>query len=179
MAVRGQGHLKSVSIRAAADAHGGVYAGGGTADDSADGVVAALAERLAGRAAELACCGDVGAGAGVSDTSDSAVATKLAVTAETSGLGASLLWRGNVTADSLPVLLSDHALAARVEDWLARGQALADRIVSERRAAVDALTAALLRMETVSGADAETIIATALRGHAAPRQREDARKISR
>lgn len=104
---------------------------------------------MAGRAAEEVLLGEASAGAGVGSDSDLALATRLACQIEAqTGLGQSgLTWRGAAEA----ALMTDPALARRVEVHLARALALAREEIAAIPVLVEALSEVLLREGEVTG----------------------------
>lgn len=117
------------------------------------GLEAEIATALAGRASEEVFYGAPCAGAGGSDDSDLAKATKLAVSIETIyGLGDSgLTWRPS-SNDTLAVLLANHDLATRVETRLKAALDVAKSIVIKHRAMVETIAEKLVaRRELSSG----------------------------
>ncbi|WP_270933297.1 AAA family ATPase [Falsiroseomonas oryzae] len=130
-------------------------------------ILNAIAERLAGRAAEWQLQGEVSAGAGGSPSSDIAMATWLATVAVSAfGLDGSgshaPVWRGLPDVDDVPRLLLQHpGIARQVEAMLHEGyeralclmrdEASSVEQVAKRLMVADCLTADEVR-ETVSAA---------------------------
>jgi len=130
-----------------------------------DAVVAAIAEKLAGRVAEHLLLNEVSAGAGGPAGSDLATATWLATVAVTAfGLGTDgaqvPLWKGLPSVERVPELLaSDKALARQVGFLMVDGYAQAIRLVQEHEAAVEEVARELVDRETLTGEETERIIA--------------------
>jgi hypothetical protein len=122
----------------------------------------AIAELLAGRAAEEAILGDASGGSGGSESSDLALATILAVAEETAlGLGGSgLLWTGwPEPRDIRGILSADAALAVRVRERL--GGIYADALVfaREHHRAIRVVAAELVLNKAMSGTEIEALVA--------------------
>ncbi len=146
-------------------------------------VLRSLRVLLAGRAAERVCLGEVSAGAGGSDDSDLARATRLALAATTSfGLGdepAALVWRaaGGRQAERL---LRDPLIHQRVAELLDDARAAAEIFVSANETAIRRLANELLMRGDIGGGEAVTMLGplveppapadvpAAARGHASP-----------
>ena len=130
-------------------------------------IVNAIAEKLAGRAAEFLLLNEVSAGAGGSRTSDLAQATWIATVAVTAfGLGASGLeppvWKGLPPVERVPQLLVvDQALAREVGILMVDGYTAAARLLSKHEAAVEEITRALIDRESLSGEEVARIVAQA------------------
>ncbi len=107
-----------------------------------------LALHMAGRAAEQLMLGEVSGGAGGSDDSDLALATRLALRIEHQlGLGASgPLWRGPIT----PSTLTPND-AARIRARLERAQTRARNILQGQTEALTAMAEALLEARELTG----------------------------
>lgn len=111
-----------------------------------------LAMLMAGRAAEQIVVGSVSAGAGGTDDSDLARATKLALAMERSlGFGAiqPLLYRDD--KDPTAVLDGNPDLAARIHARLERAFARAVEVLTENRDGLDALVKALFDAQALDG----------------------------
>jgi len=106
-------------------------------------VVAAIAQILAGREAELLQCGEVTAGAGGDETSDLASATKLAAAYEGAfGLGSlGPVWLGAPEELVGPIRLS--SIGPQIHDILTHAESEARRALNENRAALIRLAGAL------------------------------------
>jgi len=157
------GALHAVSVRSADGAGGAtISSGSGSYLSSAD-VHRAIVCRLAGRAAEEVLFGAPSSGAGGGANSDLGLATWLAATAAAS-LGLSdavgLVWLGAPDATSVPGMLADDPLlSAQVRAALDAAYADALALVQRRRAAVEALAAALLEHRALGGDEAAEIVA--------------------
>lgn len=116
---------------------------------------------LAGRAAEEVVFGQASGGAGGPIHSDLGRATRLAVNAETA-MGMSqrpLLWLGLWgECDLGSLLMSRPDLARRVEARLNTAYGEVSNLLREHRAALDALAAALLEREVLTGTEVEAIV---------------------
>lgn len=119
-----------------------------------------LALHMAGRAAEQLMLGEVSGGAGGSDDSDLALATRLALLIEHQlGLGASgPLWRGPITPATLPP--ND---AARIRARLERAQTRARTILQGQTEALTAMAEALLEARELTGEALENWVGEAAR----------------
>jgi ATP-dependent Zn protease len=117
---------------------------------------------LSGRAAEEVVFRIAGAGSGGGPDSDLARATLIAACAEASwGLGESLRWRGDPTAETLTSFLAvNKEIAQAVETRLAAALADARAFLRRNRRALDALADALIERETLTGAEAEAIVSS-------------------
>lgn len=124
-------------------------------------VLRSLRVLLAGRAAERVCLGEVSAGAGGSDASDLARATRLALTATTSfGLGdepAALVWRAGGGRQP-ERLLRDPLIHQRVAALLDDARSAAEIFVSANETAIRRLADELLVRGDIGGADVVTIL---------------------
>nr|WP_232479271.1 AAA family ATPase [Roseomonas rosulenta] len=124
-------------------------------------VLRSLRVLLAGRAAERVCLGEVSAGAGGSDASDLARATRLALTAVTSlGLGeepAALIWRAADHGDA-DRLLMDPLIQQRVAALLGDALAAAEGFVRANEASIRRLADELLARGNIGGADVVAIL---------------------
>jgi ATP-dependent Zn protease len=162
----------AVSVRPTGALLGGtiIKVGADHGSTSAD-VATMLRELLAGRAAEEMVFGGVSGGSGGPPGSDLARATMLAVSCEaTWGLGKSLAWHGDMTADEAGRFISLRPdIAARVEARLAAAYAEALEMLSARRPAVEALAAALLEREVLSGDDVRAVLASVAEAARKPR----------
>lgn len=109
---------------------------------------------LGGRAAEEVIFGQASAGSGGGQDSDLALATRLACQIEAqTGLGQSgLTWHSAPE----PLLITDPALALRVEAHLARALALAREEIAALPVLVEALAEVLLREGEVAGKELTT-----------------------
>ena len=129
-----------------------------------DVIVNAIAEKLAGRAAEHLLLNEVSAGAGGSPTSDLAQATWIATVAVTAfGLGADggepPIWKGLPSVERVPQLLAvDQALAREVGFLMVDGYTVAVRLLREHEAAVEEVARALIDWESLTGGDVEGLI---------------------
>ncbi|OAP39041.1 hypothetical protein AU381_08015 [Sinorhizobium glycinis] len=130
-----------------------------------DWLMRSVACMLAGRAAELLIFGEAVAGAGGYDDSDLAKATEHAIAAETR-LGFSdhqpLLYRS--VAGSINELSLDRQLAERVNQRLIKAEAMACRLLENRR---DALIAIAERLKDVGAMTGEEVNAL-LMAHGSP-----------
>lgn len=118
-----------------------------------------LAILFAGRAAEISFLGSVSSGAGISEQSDLAQATHLAVQAE-SQFGLSnehLIWRP-VSVETLPELLKDGDLANRVQLRLRSADRLAEKIVSENANMVEGVAKALVEKRHLNRLELEQLL---------------------
>lgn len=118
---------------------------------------------LAGRAAEEIVFGDVSAGAGGSENSDLAIATKLATHAELSlGLGSSgIMWSQIAAADELPTSLATRTGAEQaVRKRLDEAYAAAKVLVSEHRSHLTAITNALVERMVLSPSEVVEIFSS-------------------
>ena len=159
------GKLSSVSVRPSGPSGGGTsWALEMIGDTSAD-IDQLLVKLLAGRAAEELAIGCTGAGSGGPVQSDLGRATMIAASAEMSwGMGEHLLWRGDPEPSTLPLLLAQNRdIAARVEQRLRAALESAKATLTLHRPALDELAAALCERETLSGPEAEEVIAAARR----------------
>jgi ATP-dependent Zn protease len=138
--------------------------------DSPGELAVLLRYMLGGRAAEEAVFGVAGGGSGGPERSDLAVATLLATCAEASwGMGDRLTWRGDPDADTLPGMLAmNRELAERVEARLRDALDGARKLLLMHRPALDALAAALMRKETLTGNEAEEVVRRATSGKTKP-----------
>ncbi len=163
VALRQSGLLQSVSIVQSGQSGGGaswqIEPGGDTLED----LDIVLRELLAGRAAEELVLEIPGGGSGGPPESDLARATLLAASAELAwGLGERLTWRADPQAETLPGLLAAHRdVAARVEQRLREALQAAKDMLAAHRHQLDALAAALMKRQALSGAEAEEVIETA------------------
>jgi len=137
------GELQSLSINA--DGGNAHLRYGETRAQSRADIEEQLAFLLGGRAAEHLVFGTVTAGAGGSDDSDLAMATKLAIKLETTfGLGdQGPLWLGDRGDSSNVLLLPEIRIAVR--KTLDTAQARAVRILEDRRQSLDRLAEALIK----------------------------------
>lgn len=167
---RPPGALICVSTRPAAGTAGGVSSRAFRGEDTDAEVGALLRELLAGRAAEELVFGTAGGGSGGPAHSDLAQATVIAASAELAwGLGGALTWRGDPDAGSLPALLAASPGAAEnVEARLRAALDGAREMLRRHRRALDAVAAALLERETLSGEEAEFLVGRALMEVRAP-----------
>ncbi|WP_375157802.1 AAA family ATPase [Bradyrhizobium sp. RDT46] len=117
---------------------------------------------LAGRAAEIVLLGAPSAGAGGSERSDLALATRLVASMELSlGLGENgLAYVGDADA-ALEELRLDRTIRHRVDERLHRLQAKACEIVEVRRDQIVAVADALIERSFLSGDEIERILAGA------------------
>ncbi|EHR00271.1 AAA family ATPase [Bradyrhizobium sp. WSM471] len=117
---------------------------------------------LAGRAAEIVMLGAPSAGAGGSERSDLALATRLVASMELSlGLGEnSLAYVGDADA-AVEELRLDRTIRQRVDERLHRLQARACEIVEVRRDQIVAVADALIERSFLSGDEIERILAGA------------------
>ncbi|PWS37125.1 ATP-dependent Zn protease [Falsiroseomonas bella] len=128
-------------------------------------IVNAIAEKLAGRAAEHLLLNEVSAGAGGSPTSDIAQATWIATVAVTAfGLGTDgvepPIWKGLPSVERVPQLLAvDQTLAREVGFLMADGYATTMRLVQKHETAVEEVARALIDRETLSGEEVQRIVA--------------------
>jgi len=115
---------------------------------------------LGGRAAEIVLLGAPSAGAGGSERSDLALATRFLASMELSfGLGDDgLAFLGDADAAIEEVRL-DRAVRQRVDEMLRRLQARVCKIVEERRNQVVAVADALIEKGFLSGEEIEKILA--------------------
>ncbi|UPK19141.1 AAA family ATPase [Bradyrhizobium sp. 131] len=115
---------------------------------------------LGGRAAEIVLLGAPSGGAGGSDRSDLALATRLVASMELSlGLGESgLVFVGDADA-AVEELRLDRTVRNRVDETLQRLQAQACEIVERRRDQVLAVADALIEKSFLSGEEIEKILA--------------------
>ena len=115
---------------------------------------------LAGRAAEIVLLGAPSAGAGGSDRSDLAMATRLAASMELSlGLGDNnLVFVGDADA-ALKELRLDRTVRHRVDEMLQRLQKRACTIVENRQGEVLAIADALIEKGFLSGEEIAKILA--------------------
>ena len=124
-------------------------------------VLRSLRVLLAGRAADGVCLGEVSAGAGGSDASDLARATRLALAATTSfGLGdepAALIWRDADGGDA-DRLLTDPLIQARVAMLLNDAQAAAESFVQANEPRIRRLADELLARGDISGDEAVNLL---------------------
>lgn len=125
-----------------------------------------LAEILAGRAAEIAILGHPSAGAGGPPSSDLAQATwmaTMAVTAfglETDSRACPSLWRGLITPERVPALLSrEPDVAARASALLTQAHQTALHIVEQGRGEVERIARRLLEQRSLTGDQVEALIA--------------------
>jgi ATP-dependent Zn protease len=132
-----------------------------------DLIVNAVAEKLAGRAAEYLLLHEGSAGAGGSATSDIAQATWIATVAVSAfGLGADgaqpPIWKGLPSVERVPQLLVlDHALAREVEFLMVDGYTAAARLLREHESAVEEIAKALIDREFLTGGEVAGIVARA------------------
>jgi cell division protease FtsH len=119
-----------------------------------------LVYSLAGRAAEQELLGSITTSAGGDDTSDLALATRVAFDMETK-LGFAqewpLLYRS--MEDRSSVLSQDRELAARVHARLDNAYEAARKLVVRRRPAVEFVAGELLTHDTLEGVQLEAVIA--------------------
>ncbi len=114
-----------------------------------------LATLLAGRAAERLGLGDVSSGSGGSQSSDLALATRLALDLETRlGLGSEGLTH---TDASVPQLLTDQTRRVRVHKHLQKAEARAMEFLKARQAELDALAEELISKRYISGEEVKRI----------------------
>ena len=162
--LRRPGALNAVSIRQSGPM-GGATSWNGTAlgGDTPEEIAGFIRDILAGRAAEEVVYGVAGGGSGGPPSSDLATATLLAASAELAwGLGEALCWRGDPDSETLPQMLAMHRdVAVRVESRLRTGLAEARDLLNRHRRELDALAAALLERETLTGDEAALVIAEA------------------
>jgi DNA polymerase III delta prime subunit len=161
------GMLASVELRDTGDTLAATY----SRLQEDEGMVADLEARLrgllAGRAAEELLLGSPSGGAGGPGHSDLAVATRLAVGAETAlGLGSGgLLWRGDPTEESLPTLLATTpGLVAATRARLDAAHAGAMELLQRERPMLEAVAAALLERGSLTGEEVEAIARRAGQG---------------
>lgn len=110
-----------------------------------------LATLLAGRAAERLVLGDASSGSGGTQSSDLALATRLALDLETRlGLGGEGLTH---TDASVPQLLTDQARRVRVHKHLQKAESRAMEFLEARQADLDALAQELIAKRDISGED--------------------------
>lgn len=131
------------------------------AESTAAGVIKALRQCLAGRAAEEVALGAPSGGAGGSSGSDLARATTIAVTSLAMlGVGPdSLTWLGEVSPESVPGFLTMHPLiATRVDAMLRAAYESALETIRPRRELLIRLADFLDDQTTLSGAMVEAII---------------------
>lgn len=142
---------------------GTAFTNPGPSESPAADVDDALCRLMAGRAAEVLVTGEGGGGSGGSENSDLARATLIAASAELAwGMGGRLSWLGDPDAASLPHMLALHRdVASRVEKRLADALAAATDLLTAHRSGLDALAAALLSKETLTGEAAEKIVRSA------------------
>lgn len=113
---------------------------------------------LAGRAAEIAFCGNPTAGAGGDPNSDLAIVTRLVVSIHASlGLADTLLYRGEPSSLE-SALHYDPLLRKVVEDDIRRLQARALDLVRENRAKIEAVADALLARRHLGADEVRRII---------------------
>jgi hypothetical protein len=141
--------------------------GGSTHSD----VNAVLRELLAGRAAEEVVLGDVSGGAGGSPDSDLARATLLAVSCEaTWGLGGTLTWFGDLSADEVGrFLCSRPDIAQRVERRLAAEYEVTMELVRTRQDAISTMADVLLERVVMTGDEVRAVLASVAELARAPR----------
>jgi cell division protease FtsH len=163
VALRRPGLLQAVSILQSGQAGGGASWQVEPGGDALEDLDIVIRELLAGRAAEELVVGVPGGGSGGPPESDLARASLLAASAEMAwGLGKHLVWRGDPTPETLPRLLAAHPdVAARVEARLRVALQEATEILAAHRGELDALAAALVERQALSGAEAEAVIAAA------------------
>ncbi|MCK5750686.1 MULTISPECIES: hypothetical protein [Alphaproteobacteria] len=127
--------------------------------ETEDRLMARLAIMLGGRAAERVMFGTASAGAGGSNDSDLAQATRLAIAMETAlGFGGRLpLLHQRIDAD---MLLSGLAAgtAKRVHRRMRRAERRAMKLIGRHRQAVIDLTAQLLEAETLQGDELRALL---------------------
>lgn len=114
---------------------------------------------LAGRTAEIECLGVVSSGAGGSEESDLALATKIAVSMETeAGFGKvfPLLYRKARESTSLMFHLG---LAEQVHARLQEGERLAAKVIRENREALEVLAGELVQRLTLEGSHLKETLA--------------------
>lgn len=130
-----------------------------------DVIVHAIAEKLAGRAAEYLLLNEVSAGAGGSPTSDLAQATWIATVAVTAfGLGTDgaepPIWKGLPSVERVPQLLAvDQALAREVGFLMVDGYTTAVRLLREHACAVERVASAVIDQEMLSGEEVARVVA--------------------
>ncbi|WP_417275229.1 hypothetical protein [Celeribacter halophilus] len=108
-----------------------------------------LATLLAGRAAERLSLGSASSGSGGPQSSDLALATRLALDLETRlGLGGEGLTHTDAT---VPQLLTDQARRLRVHKHLQNAKAHAMEILEARQAELNALAKELISKREISG----------------------------
>lgn len=159
--VLGLGRVRSVRI-------GGRRGAGGMTSISPDGsdldtrksIESQVMGVLAGRAAEIVLLGAPSTGAGGSERSDLALATRLLASMELSfGLGdEGLAFVGDADA-AVEELRLDRTVRQRVDEMLRRFQARVCKIVEERRDQVVAVADALIEKGFLSGEEIEKILA--------------------
>jgi ATP-dependent Zn protease len=114
---------------------------------------------LAGRSAEIECLGVVSSGAGGSEESDLAQATKIAVSMETeAGFGKvfPLLYR---KANESTSLMFHLGLAEQVHARLQEGERLAAKVIRENREALEMLAGELVQHLTLEGSHLKETLA--------------------
>jgi cell division protease FtsH len=157
------GALRAVTVRPNGGVSGAMASSMSDSFLLADDVHRRLVFFLAGRAAEQVVLGAPSSGSGGGAESDIACATRLAATAVASlGLDgtAGPLWSGVPSPANLPEMLATNsALAARVRTALEAAYSDAIILIGKRRAAVDALTAALMEQRALDGDEAAGIVA--------------------
>ncbi len=152
------GPILGVTINGPDGAHGTVQFDPDRSEDPdiADDTLAML---LAGRAAELVVFGHAGSGSGGAADSDLARATNLVIKVErTWGLGQDLPLLYRPASDNTALLDCDRSLASRIHERLQSAQARAIAIISDHRAAFDALVAKLVERQALEGAEVVRIL---------------------
>ncbi|CAH2602851.1 Cell division protein FtsH [Rhodovastum atsumiense] len=157
------GSVVSATVRRNGGTSGGVAVQRDRAPATRGEIEAVIMELLAGRAAEELVLGEPSSGSGGPAGSDLAAATSLAAALEFSlGLGETLVWRGDPEPRELASLLAFHHDAAeRLEQRLRSALADARTMLARHRAELEAVAAALIDRETLSGAEVTSIIAAA------------------
>ena len=122
-------------------------------DRTKSSYLAEITTLLAGLAAEKVVIGEIGDGGGGADNSDLHQATVLAAAMEVSfGLGESLIYLSpSRAADMLTWLRIDPGLRQRVDACLATAMQRAVDLIGAHREALDAITADLIKSESLSG----------------------------
>ena len=162
--LRRPGALNAVSIRQSGPMSGSTSWNGTALEGDTPKEIAGLIRNiLAGRAAEEVVYGVAGGGSGGPPSSDLATATLLAASAELAwGLSEALCWRGDPEPETLPQMLAMHRdVAVLVEARLRTGLAEARDILILHRRDLDALAAALVEQETLTGEEAALVITEA------------------
>lgn len=122
-------------------------------------LMARLAVRLAGRAAEEVMLGIASSGAGGSRTSDLAQATALAIALETSfGFGRPWPLLHHSADPELLINGLTPRVARRVHRRLERADRQARRIIRRRRPVVERLAARLVEVEALEGEDLQALL---------------------